>query len=131
MLLSGSTNTFCTNGISGHSKQFKLIVPRGGLPNRINSMTSLGTPSWCSRSVSTLILAPNCLIINIIDILKCSYLILCHLPYNTYNMIEISIVCNNLFSKTMIHYNMSYIININIHKPISTGGRPTCNRNLQ
>ena len=79
-------------------------VLRGGLPNGINSMMSLGTPSWYSRSVPTPILTPNCLSISMFDILWCSYLTLCHLPYDNYNMIEIYIICHNLFSKTIIHY---------------------------
>ena len=81
-------------------------VPRGGLTNGINPMTVLGTPSWYGRSVLTLILAPNCLIISIIDILRCSYLILCHLPYNTYNLIEIAIVYHNVFSNIIIYHSV-------------------------
>ena len=37
----------------------------------------------------------------IIDIIRCSYLILYHLLYNVFNMIEISIVYNNLSSNTL------------------------------
>ena len=89
---------------------------RGCIPNDYTHMTSLGTPLGCSRSVPTLILALNCVIISIVDITVYSYLILCHLPYITYNMIEIYIICHYLFSKTIIHYNMLYIIDLNIHK---------------
>ena len=76
----------------------------GCIPNDYTPVTSLGTLLGCSRSVLTPIVALNCLIISIIDITGYSYLILCHLPYNTYNMIEISIICHNLFSKAIIHY---------------------------
>ena len=37
----------------------------------------------------------------IIDIIRCSYLILCHLLYNIFNMIEISTVYNNVSSNTI------------------------------
>ena len=68
-------------------------------------MTSLGTP----RGVAVVfpsILEQNCLII-IIDIIRCSYLILCYLPYNMFKLNEISIIYRNLFSNTVEYHNMS------------------------
>ena len=114
MLLSSSTNTF---GTSGCSKQFKLIrhflIPEEW-PAQWNQLDDIiGYSILMQQKCSHPYFAQNCLIISIMDILRCSYLILCHLPYNyTYNMIEISIVYDNLFSKTILHYNMSYTINL-------------------
>ena len=111
---------FGTNGTSGHSNQFKLIryfLSTERWPAQYNQLYDIiGYSIFMQQKWSHLILAPNCLVISITDILRCFYLILCHLPYNTYNMFEISIVYDNLFSKTIIHYNMSYTINLNINK---------------
>ena len=118
MLLSGSTNTFGTNGTSGCSKQFKLIrhfLSTEGWPAQWDQLYDFIGYSFLVQQKCSHLYFGSKLFVSIIDILRYSYLILCHLPYNTYNLIEISVVYDNLFSTTITHYNMSYIINIIIH----------------
>ena len=78
-------------------------APRGGTPNENTPVTSLGTPLNAAELFPPLFWHKYCLIIIIIiiDIIRCSYLILFQLLYNIFNMIEISIVYNNVSSNTL------------------------------
>ena len=77
-----------------------LLSPEGWLPNENTPVMSLGTPLNTAEVFPPLFW--HILFYSIIiDIIRCSYLILYHLLYNIFNMNETSIIYNNLSGNTI------------------------------